>query len=139
MEAAASEATGSPVKRGMAVRVVSRAFLRIAEDFVSFAKFFELLFRGLIAGIFVRMIFYGQFAVGFFDFIGARAFLETENLIVIAFGHGSGSRFFGDHDAGGAEQTLAEFVTFAKLLHDRAFRNVRTFFLRNRFMEVRIE
>src|SRR5204862_7580794 len=65
MEAAASEAAGTPIKGGMAVSVVSGALLLIAENFVSFAEFFELFLGGFIARILVRVIFYGQLAASF--------------------------------------------------------------------------
>src|SRR5204862_8119907 len=122
-------AAGPPVTGSVAVSVVRRPFLVIREDFVSLARFLELFLGRLITGIFVRMEFYGLLAVSLFDFLRRSAFLEAEDLVVVAFGHRSGSRFFGDDHAGRTEQALTKLVTFAHLLDNRALRRLSGFLL----------
>src|SRR5207244_2077625 len=60
------------IERSVAVAVVGRALLVVAQNLVSFAKLLELFLGGVVAGIFVRMIFEREFAVGFFDFFRIR-------------------------------------------------------------------
>ena len=84
---AAAARAGARIKRGVAVLIVSGAFLRVAQGLVSLAEFLEFFLGGLVARIFVRMIFYGELAVGFFDFLGSRLAVDFENFVVIAFGH----------------------------------------------------
>ena len=70
MEAAAAESAAARalarIKRGVAVLVISRAFLRVAQGLVSFAEFLELFLGRFVARIFVRVKFHGELAVGFF-------------------------------------------------------------------------
>ncbi len=47
----------------MAVHVVEPAFFRVVQDLVGLGGFFELLFRFLVAGIAVRVVFEGYLAV----------------------------------------------------------------------------
>jgi hypothetical protein len=41
----------------------------------------------MVAGIFVRVIFYRELAIGFPDFFGIGILADAQNLIVIALGH----------------------------------------------------
>ena len=56
-------AKGEPVKpaaaaqAGMAVAIIGGALVGIAQDLIGLAGLLELLFRGVIAGVAVRMIF----------------------------------------------------------------------------------
>src|SRR5581483_8456893 len=60
----------------------------VAQGLVSLAQFLELFLRGLVARIFVRMELHSQLAVGFFNFLHVGLPLHTENLVIIALGHG---------------------------------------------------
>src|SRR5260221_7307534 len=70
MEAAAAPGAMARVERRVAELVVGRALLRVAQRLVSLAKLLEFFLGGLVAGIFVRMIFDGEAAVGFFGAVG---------------------------------------------------------------------
>jgi len=91
MESAAKTARESaaraPVKRRVAILVVSGAALRVAQCFVSLAEFLEFFLGVLVTGIFVGMKFHREFAICFFDFIRFGSAFDAENFIVIAFGH----------------------------------------------------
>ena len=54
----------SGIKCRVAILVVGRAFLWIAQRFVSFADFLELFLGGFVTGVLVWMVFDGQFSVG---------------------------------------------------------------------------
>ena len=82
----AAETTATLGKCGMPESVVGRAFFRIHQDIISFADLFEFLLRVLIVGIFVRVIFHGQFAVGTFDFIATGRARNLQDFVIIAFG-----------------------------------------------------
>ncbi len=69
----------------MAVAVVGGAFVGIAERFVGFAEFLELVLGGVVARVFVRVEFHREFAVGLFDLIGAGVAGDAENLVIVAF------------------------------------------------------
>jgi hypothetical protein len=47
--------------------IIDGTFLRIAEDFVGLLAVLELVFRGRIVGIAVRMIFHGKTAISLLD------------------------------------------------------------------------
>lgn len=90
VEAAGSrtEAAGTGIEGAVAVLIVGGALLGIAEDFVGFADFLEFFLGGFVAGIFIGMVFNGEFAVRLFDVVDAGAAFDTEHFVVIAFGHG---------------------------------------------------
>ena len=71
----------------MAVLVVGRTFLGIIQDLVSLAQLLELFLGGFVTRILVRVIFHGELAVRFFDFVLAGAPWQAEDLIIIAFRH----------------------------------------------------
>jgi hypothetical protein len=75
------------VKGGMAVLIVSRPFLGIAQDFVRFPDLLEALFGSFVTGIFIRMIFQSRFAVSLFDLFLIGCSLNPKGFVVIAFGH----------------------------------------------------
>jgi hypothetical protein len=89
VESAAAKTTRARarVKGGVAVLVVSGALLRVAQRFIGFAQFFELLLGSLVARILVGMIFDGQFPIRLLDFLLAGVAVHAEDLVVIAFGH----------------------------------------------------
>ncbi len=77
----------SRIERRVAVLVVGGAFLRVAQDFVGLAQLLEFFLRRVVARVFVRVIFYGQLAVAFSDFLKRDFAADFKNLVIIAFGH----------------------------------------------------
>src|SRR5436190_22303785 len=71
----APKATRAPIKRSVAILIISRTLLGIIEHLVGFAQFFKLFLRGFIARVFVRMILYGKFPVSLFDLLIPSALL----------------------------------------------------------------
>src|SRR5262249_11293024 len=69
----------------ISLAVVHLAFFCIAQDVVSFRDFLEALFRALVAGIYVRMIFTGKPLVGLAYFISAGFPVDTQPVIEIVF------------------------------------------------------
>ncbi len=150
---AASALGGSALEGGVAVAVVGGAFFFIAEDIVGLADFFEFVFGGFVAGVFVGVEFYREFAVGFFDFVGAGGFFDAEHFVVVPFGHGGegvgGRTVVGsgvgsgwaaaEDDGGGSEETVAEFVAFAGLGDDGALREGVVGLLGDGVVEVGVE
>ena len=55
----------------------------VAEDFVGFADILELLLGGLIAGVYVRMVFPGELAVGRLDLLVLGRPANPQYLIVV--------------------------------------------------------
>src|SRR5690606_23112992 len=85
---AATTCTAHPrIERIMAVLIVGGAFLRVAQRFISFPKFFEFFLGRFIAGILIGVIFNCEFAVRFFNFLSVCVSLDAEDFVVIAFGH----------------------------------------------------
>ena len=66
--------------------VVLCAFVGVAQDFISLRDFLELILCGLIPRVLVGVVFDGEFAIGFFDFVGAGFALDAEQFIVVV-GH----------------------------------------------------
>ena len=68
--------------------IVATTFLLIAQDFVGFRGFFELMDRVGVTLIRVRMILERKLAIGFRDFILRGGLLYAEDLVVTSFcGH----------------------------------------------------
>src|SRR6185436_12408413 len=100
VESAASGAHPG-IERGVAILIIGGAGLWIAQRLISLTDFFERFFGGFIARIFVRMKFYSQLAVRFFDFfLGSFAF-NSEDFVVVALGHSLSSRLLGDYHTRG--------------------------------------
>src|SRR5207248_2250931 len=87
----------SPVRRRREVRaifpvrselIVLPAFLGVAEDFVCFLDFLELLFGLLVVGIQVRMVLAGKFPVRLLDFVVLGGSRNAQDFVVIAKLHG---------------------------------------------------
>ncbi len=152
MEAAGALACCA-LEGGVAVAVVGGAFFFIAEDIVGLADFLEFVFGGFVAGVFVGVEFYREFAVGFFDFVGAGGFFDAEHFVVVPFGHGGegvgGRSLVGsgvgsgwaaaEDDGGGSEETVAEFVAFAGLGDDGSFREGVVGLLGDGVVEIGVE
>ena len=84
LKSAAAEAGGG-IKGGVAELVVLRALVVVREDLVGLVDLLEPLLTGLVAGVQVRVILLCELSVCFFDLFGARALLQAEYLVIIAF------------------------------------------------------
>src|SRR4029079_2177225 len=71
---------GAPVGAEL---VVLLALRRIAEHFVGLVDLLEARFRGLVAGIHVRMVLPRQLPVRLFDFLVARGLRDAERGVVV--------------------------------------------------------
>jgi hypothetical protein len=69
---------------GMAVAVVGRPFLRVAQGLVGFAQFLEPVLRRVVPGVFVRVKLDREAAVGFFDLLVRRRTLDFEHFVIVA-------------------------------------------------------
>jgi hypothetical protein len=72
------------IQAGMAELVVLNPFLRVGQYFVRLGNRFEFLFGLFVPLIFVRMVLYGQFAVGLLYFGFGSIPMNSQHLIVIA-------------------------------------------------------
>ena len=75
------------VERGMAETIIGGAFFGVLEDVVGFADFLELLFSRLVPGVAIRVKLHGEFAIGFFQFVGIGRFAHAKRFIKILFSH----------------------------------------------------
>jgi hypothetical protein len=64
----------------LAKLVVPGTFIGVGEYFVRLINFFE--FFG-VPGLFIRVVFHGEFAVRLFDFVGRRVPFDAQRLIVV--------------------------------------------------------
>src|SRR6185369_12693520 len=87
-KAGAARAAHGLFDAGVAVLVVSRALVVVAEDFVGFLRLLEFLLGPLVIRVAVRMVFHGQLAIGLLDDLGVRVPVHTEHFVVIPFRHG---------------------------------------------------
>jgi hypothetical protein len=127
----------------MAVAVVGWAFLGIGENLIGFADFLEFLLGLFIALMFVGMMLDGEFAVGFFNFLGGDSAANAEHFVVIFFGgHGlGGGGRRGSHrdDAAGSKKAIADFVAATALVENKTFGFSRGGFLAEGFVPVGVE
>ena len=72
---------------GVAKAVVGGALVRVAQHLVGLAGFLELLFRGMVAGIAVRVIFQRLLAIGALQLLVAHIPRNAQNFVVIGFAH----------------------------------------------------
>ena len=72
----------------MAVPVVGRAFLRIAQHAIGFRCLLELVFGVRVFGVAVGVVQQRQLAVGGLDLLLAGVPAHAENLVVVSFRHG---------------------------------------------------
>ena len=73
------------VHTGVTVLVVAGPLVGIGEDLIGLVDLFELLFRRLVAGVQVRVVFPGHFLICFFDLILRGAPGNAQDLIIISF------------------------------------------------------
>ena len=64
----------------VAVAVVDGAGLGVGEGFVGFGDLDEFLLGGVVAGVFVRVEFLGELAVGRLELLVCGGFVDTEDL-----------------------------------------------------------
>jgi hypothetical protein len=72
----------------MAEHVIPLAFLRVAQYFVGFVDFFELIFSGLlfvVPGLQVGVVLARHTPIGFFEFFLRRSLLDSEDVVIISF------------------------------------------------------
>ena len=87
-ESAAEPArTRALLEGGVADLVVHGAFFFVRQGVVGFLHVFEFFFGRFVAGVAVGVVFHRQFAVGFFDFVVARAAGYAEGLVVVLVAH----------------------------------------------------
>lgn len=67
--------------------VVFLAFFGIAEHFVSLIGFLELFLRGLVTRVFIGVILFSHFAVGFLYFVVGSGLLNAQDFIVVFYVH----------------------------------------------------
>ena len=72
-------------KSGVPVAIVGGALLFVHQDVVGFAEFLEFLLGVRVVGIFIRMKFDREFAVGALDLVAGRGALDAQDFVVIAF------------------------------------------------------
>src|ERR1700682_6484942 len=83
METAAAPAHA--LRKGrMTEAIVSRALIGIDQDVVGFAELFEFFFGVRVVGVFVGVIFDGEFAVGALHFLLRRGARDGQHFVVIA-------------------------------------------------------
>src|SRR5262249_15812397 len=85
METAACKSGTTLGKRGVTEAIVRGAFLLIHENVVRFPQFLEFFLGVGVIRVFVRMKFYGEFAIGAFDFLIRGSSFHAEDFIIIAF------------------------------------------------------
>ena len=87
-EPACTAAVGSRivgVYAGKAELIIALAFLRVGKHIVGFVDLFELFLGFFIAGVQVRVVLFGKFAVGALD-LGIRGvFADAQHLVIISF------------------------------------------------------
>ncbi len=71
----------------MAEAIVGGALLGVAQDAVSLGGFLEFLFRVVVAGIAIGMIFQRQLAVGGLEYSLLAIASDAENFVIIALGY----------------------------------------------------
>ena len=81
--------------------IVDLALFPITQDFIGLSGFLEALLGVFIAGIFIRMVFESQLAVGFFQFGFGSVVVDSQNFVIVSL-HPDSLRFeFGHFDFGG--------------------------------------
>lgn len=71
-----------------AMGVINPAEFFIRESFVGLGDFDEFFGGGFIVGVFVRVVFFGQAAVGLFEVAFGRGFVDAEEGVVVFGGEG---------------------------------------------------
>src|SRR5207248_2816073 len=82
-ESGLERAGAESARRLVAEAVVTRALVRVAEDFVRLGGLLELLLGGLVAGILVRMVLEGELAERALQFLCGCGSGYPEHLVVV--------------------------------------------------------
>ena len=69
----------------MAIAVVARLFIGVAQHFVDLGDFLELFFSSLVARVFVRVKLDRFFAIRLLYVVGAGVFGNTQHFVIISF------------------------------------------------------
>ena len=77
--------TAASVERRKTKLIVLRTLLRVAQDRIGLRGLLEFGFRILVAGVHVRMVFFGQFPVRLLYIFLGRVFGNSKHFIVITF------------------------------------------------------
>src|SRR5699024_8745983 len=85
--AAMSSKTTMAIYAGMSVSIITGTLISVAQNFICFSRFFELVFCHLIIRISVGMIFHSYFTISCLDFTVIRGSSYSENLIIISLRH----------------------------------------------------
>src|SRR5215510_16552340 len=72
---------------GVSEAVVHRALLGVGQDGVRFGSFFELVFGGVVARVFVGVELHRELAIRALDFHLGRGPHHAEHLVVVALAH----------------------------------------------------
>ena len=72
---------------GMTELIVGGTLLAVAQDFVRFLGFLEMMFGVLVVRVAIRMIFHGEAPVGLLDLGLPRIFADTQYFVVIPLRH----------------------------------------------------
>jgi hypothetical protein len=72
---------------GMAELVVCGTLLIVRKDLVCFGCFLKLFLRFFIARVFIWVVLYGKFPVGFFYIVLGSALLNPQDFVIITFSH----------------------------------------------------
>src|SRR5690606_13411847 len=123
VEAAVAATADAVLERGMAVLVVGRALLPVAQDFVGFLGFLEFFLCIRIVGTAIRVAFHGQAAKRLLEVVvGSRTF-DAKNFVIATFAGHVGNRLHrlgrGRDRQNGAWQSVAR---------RRSARTIRTYF-----------
>jgi hypothetical protein len=90
MKTTAAETRASRGEGSVAETIVGRAFIRVDENIISFAKLLKFFLGMRVIRIFVWMKLNGELAISALDFLLGGVASQTENFVIIAFG---GSHF----------------------------------------------
>src|SRR5690606_12419373 len=71
----------------LSVLIVLFALFRISQDFIGFVGLLKIVFRSLIVGVYIRMIFPCQFAISLFNIVLGGILCHTKYFIIILIFH----------------------------------------------------
>ena len=86
----AAAAAHAVFERGMAVLVVHAALAAVGQHFVGFLALLERGFRGVVAGIAVRVVLHRAAAIGLLQVFVAGVAGHAQDFVVVALAHGAG-------------------------------------------------
>jgi hypothetical protein len=71
----------------MAVLIVSRPLLRIAQNLVGFLGFLEVLFGFRVVGIAVGVVLHRQAAIGLLQLVVGGIAIDAQNFVIVSLRH----------------------------------------------------